>query len=55
MWGNDLNVNEVKEIRTRSTVYFGCGAIHKIEDIAKLYASRGINKVCFGDPISILA
>ncbi len=44
-WENDLNFNEVKEIRTRTTVYFGCGAINKIEDIAKAYASKGIDKV----------
>ena len=42
-WEKDLDINDVKEIRTRSTVYFGCGAVKKIEDIAKLYASRGIN------------
>ena len=28
-WQKDVNINEVKEIRTRSTVYFGCGAIQK--------------------------
>jgi len=44
-WENDLNINEVREIRTRTTVYFGCGAIQKINDIAKIYAERGINKV----------
>lgn len=44
-WENDLNINEVKEIRTRTTVYFGCGAIQKIKDIAKLYFERGIDKV----------
>ena len=44
-WENDLNTNEVREIRTRSTVYFGCGAIQKINDIAHIYAERGINKV----------
>ena len=44
-WEKDININEVKEIRTRSTVYFGCGAINKINDIAKLYSERGINKV----------
>lgn len=44
-WENDLNINEIKEIRTRSTVYFGCGAIQKINDIAHIYAERGINKV----------
>ena len=44
-WQKDLNINEVREIRTRSTVYFGCGAINKIEDIAKTYFARGIDKV----------
>ena len=44
-WENDLNINDVREIRTRTTVYFGCGAIQKINDIAKIYSERGINKV----------
>ena len=44
-WENDLNTNEVREIRTRTTVYLGCGAIQKINDIAHIYAERGINKV----------
>ena len=44
-WENDLNINEIREIRTRTTVYFGCGAIKKINDIAKIYSERGINKV----------
>jgi alcohol dehydrogenase len=39
-WENDLNINEVREIRTRTTVYFGCGAIQKINDIAHIYAER---------------
>ncbi|MBR1618062.1 iron-containing alcohol dehydrogenase [bacterium] len=44
-WENDFDVNEVKELRTRTTVYFGCGAINKINDILKLYSARGIDKV----------
>ena len=44
-WEKDININEVKEIRTRTCVYFGCGAIQKINDIAKLYSTRGIDKV----------
>ena len=44
-WEKDLNINEVREIRTRTCVYFGCGAIQKINDIARIYAERGINKV----------
>ncbi len=45
MWEKDMNINEVKEIRTRTCVYFGCGAINKIEDIAKDFKSKGIDKV----------
>ncbi len=44
-WEKELDINEIKEIRTRSTVYFGCGAIQKIKDIAKIYSGRGIDKV----------
>jgi len=44
-WEKDININEVKEIRTRSCVYFGCGAIQKINEIAKIYSDRGIDKV----------
>ena len=44
-WEQDLNVNEVKEIRTRTNVYFGVGAIQKIHDIAKDIKSKGIDKV----------
>lgn len=45
MWEQDFNINEVKEIRTRTLVYFGCGAIKKIADIAKDLKSKGVNKV----------
>ena len=45
MWEKDININEVKEIRTRTTVYFGVGAIKKIEDIAKTLKTKGIDKV----------
>ena len=44
MWEKDLNINEVREIRTRTCVYFGCGAINKMEDIAKDLKSKGIDK-----------
>ena len=40
-----MNINEVKEIRTRTCVYFGCGAINKMEDIAKDFKSKGLDKV----------
>ena len=32
MWEKDFDVNTVSEIRTRTSVFFGCGAINKIED-----------------------
>lgn len=35
MWEKDINIHEVKEIRTRTSVFFGVGAIKKIHDIAK--------------------
>ena len=45
MWEKNININEVKEIRTRTTVFFGVGAIKKIEDISKDLKSKGINKL----------
>lgn len=45
MWENNININEIKEIRTRTTVYFGVGAIQKINDISKDLKSKGIDKV----------
>ena len=45
MWENDINIHEVREIRTRTNVYFGCGAINKIVDIAEDLKSKGLDKV----------
>lgn len=45
MWEKDININEVREIRTRTNVYFGVGAIQKIYDIAKDLKSKGIDKI----------
>ena len=45
MWENDFNVNDVREIRTRTSVFFGCGAINKINDIAKDFKAKGLDKV----------
>ena len=45
MWEKDININEIKEIRTRTTVYFGVGAIKKIDDIAKVLKEKGVDKV----------
>lgn len=45
MWEKNIDINQVVEIRTRTTVYFGVGAINKIQDIAKDLKSKGIDKV----------
>lgn len=45
MWEKDININEVREIRTRTSVFFGVGAIKKINDIAIDLKSKGIDKV----------
>ncbi len=45
MFEKDINIHEVKEIRTRTTVFFGVGAIKKIEDICADLKSKSINKL----------
>ena len=45
MWEKDINIHEVKEIRTRTSLFFGVGAIQKIHDIPKDIKSKGIDKV----------
>ena len=45
MWENDIDIHEVREIRTRTSVYFGCGAINKIADIAADLKNKGVDKV----------
>lgn len=45
MWEKDINVNEIKEIRTKTTAYLGVGAIEKIKDIAEELDYKGLNKV----------
>lgn len=45
MWEKDIDINQVREIRTRTLVYFGCGAIEKIEDISKDLKTKGISKI----------
>ena len=45
MWEKNINVNEVKEIRVKTTAYLGAGAIQKFNDIAKELADKGLDKV----------
>jgi alcohol dehydrogenase len=45
MWEETINIHEVREIRAKTTVYLGVGAIEKISDIAKELKKKGIAKV----------
>jgi alcohol dehydrogenase len=40
-----VNINEVCEIRLKGNIYFGCGAINKINDIAAELVKRNINSI----------
>ena len=41
MWEQEIDIHAVREIRARTTVFFGVGAIKKIDDIcADLRAAR---------------
>ena len=45
MWEKDVNINQISEIRVKTNVFFGVGAIEKIEDIAKDLKQKGVDKV----------
>lgn len=45
MWESDINVGQIQEIRVKTNVFFGVGAITKIEEIAKSLKTKGIDKV----------
>jgi alcohol dehydrogenase class IV len=45
MWENKMNIKTVSEIRTKTTVFFGIGAINKITQIADELLKRNISKV----------
>lgn len=45
MWEKDINIHEIKEVRTKTTTYLGVGAINKFDDIAKELVSKGIDVV----------
>jgi alcohol dehydrogenase len=42
---NDIDIGSVFELRTRTTCYFGVGAIQKIADVAGALRARGIRRV----------
>lgn len=45
MWKKDIDIREIKEIRVRTNVYFGVGAIAKIAEIVQQLKARGVEKV----------
>ena len=45
MWEKNIDINQIFEIRTRTTVFLGCGAIEKIDFIAQDLKNKGIDKL----------
>ncbi len=45
MWENKIDINQVVEIRAKTTAFFGVGAINKMADVAVNLSGRGITKV----------
>ena len=45
MWEKDININETNVILCKSNVYFGVGAIEKIDEIVQKLTEKGIKKV----------
>ena len=45
MWEKDVDIYDVKEFRVKTNVFFGIGAISKIDEIAKNLKSQKIDKV----------
>ena len=46
MWENDIDINEIKELRVKTNVYFGVGAVNKIDDILKsLKKEKKVDKI----------
>jgi alcohol dehydrogenase len=45
MWESDMNIYDVREIRCKTTLYLGVGAIYKFDAICSDLKARGLNKV----------
>ena len=45
MWEERININEITEIRAKTSVFLGVGAINKINDIASILASKDYKRV----------
>ena len=45
MWERQIDINQVVEIRAKTTVYFGVGAIKKMADVASSLSKQEVKKV----------
>jgi len=45
MWEQGINISDVREIRTRVNLFFGVGAINKIDEIAMSLKGQGIHNL----------
>jgi alcohol dehydrogenase class IV len=45
MWEEKFDINEIKELRCKTTLYLGVGAIQKADDICATMKNDGINKI----------
>ncbi len=45
MWEQEIDIHQVREIRARTTVFLGVGAITKIDDICADLKKRGLTKL----------
>lgn len=45
MWEQEIDIHQVREIRARTTVFLGVGAIKKIDDICADLKARGLTKL----------
>ncbi|MFX0550087.1 iron-containing alcohol dehydrogenase [Hathewaya histolytica] len=45
MWEKNMPIDQISEIRCKSTVFLGVGAIKKINDILKELKSKNVNKI----------
>ncbi len=45
MWEQEIDIRQIREIRARTTVFLGVGAIEKIDDICADLKARGLTKL----------
>lgn len=45
MWENNINIYEIREIRSKTTAFLGAGAIEKINGILSSFKEQGIDRI----------